>query len=99
MCLFQLGTKMCFILQNQLLHSSCPSPKRNINYPLTRKSLFFLIPSLIFQITAQTAADIQHQEEIVVQTVEILVPRLPQIVQLLANPPAKAYLYFINRSF
>jgi len=42
------------------------------------------------QITAQTAADIQHQEEIVVQTVEILVPRLPQIVQLLANPPAKA---------
>eukprot|EP00088_Acartia_fossae_P045239 TRINITY_DN4858_c0_g1_i12.p1 TRINITY_DN4858_c0_g1~~TRINITY_DN4858_c0_g1_i12.p1 ORF type:complete len:758 (-),score=265.01 TRINITY_DN4858_c0_g1_i12:256-2529(-) len=38
---------------------------------------------------SQTTADIQHQEEIVVQTVQLLVPRLPQIVNLLANPPVK----------
>jgi len=42
------------------------------------------------QTNAQTAADIQHQEDIVLQTVQILTPRLPAIVELLANPPTKA---------
>jgi len=41
------------------------------------------------QTNAQTAADIQHQEDIVLQTVQILTPRLPAIVELLQNPPMK----------